>query len=95
MELAVIIAALALLIASVLWHTAEEYRGRTLTVRRRVVVSLVDDQALTGILWRRHRRLMVLRSAELVAPGREPVRMDGDVVIERDRINWVQITGAA
>jgi hypothetical protein len=32
----------------------------------------------------------VLPSAELVQPGREPERMDGNVVVERDRIDGAQ-----
>ncbi len=94
MELAIFTLAVILLTVSLLWHAVEEIRGRKLATRRRVVVSLVDDQAITGILWRRHRRLLVVRSASLVQPGREAVAMDGDVVIERDRINWVQIVGS-
>ncbi|WP_103344071.1 hypothetical protein [Amycolatopsis sp. CA-126428] len=94
MELAIFTLAVILLTVSLLWHAVEEIRGRRLAARRRVVVSLVDDQAVTGILWRRHRRLLVLRSASLAQPGREAVAMDGDVVIERDRINWVQIVGS-
>ncbi|QWF78713.1 hypothetical protein [Amycolatopsis sp. CA-230715] len=94
MNVAILTVAVVLLVVSVVWHVVEEYRGRTIAARRRVVVCLVDDQAITGILWRRHRRLLVVRSAELVQPGREAVGMDGDVVIERDRINWVQIVGA-
>jgi hypothetical protein len=93
MEIAIITAALAFVALAATWWVAEDLRDRRLAVRRRVVVNLVDDQAVAGVLWRRHRRLVVLRSAELVQPGREPVRMDGDVVIERDRINWVQIVG--
>lgn len=89
---ALVVAVLSIVAVSL--ATGESLSVRRVAVRRRVVVSLVDDQAITGILWRRHRRFVVLRSAELVAPGREPVRMNGDVVIERDRINWVQITGA-
>ena len=94
MEQLIVLGAALLLVAVVSWHIANDVCDRTLAVRRRVVVSLVDDQAVTGILWRRHRRLVVLRSAQLVQPGREPVGMDGDVVIERDRINWIQIVGA-
>lgn len=94
MEFAIIAAAFLLLALAVIWHVAEEVRDRRIAPRRRVVVNLVDDQAITGVLWRRHRRLVVLRSAELVQPGREPVRMDGDVVIERSRIDWVQIVGS-
>ncbi len=89
--LSVIVAVLATV---VIWYGVEEIRTRRTLSRRRVVVNLVDDQAVTGVLWLTHRRLVVLRSASLVQPGREPVRMDGDVVIERDRINWVQIVGS-
>lgn len=93
MQLAILAAVVLLLVLAATWYGAEEFRDRRIAPRRRVVVNLVDDQAVTGILWRRHRRLVVLRSAELVQPGREPVGMDGDVVIERDRIHWVQIVG--
>ncbi|MBE8524832.1 hypothetical protein ILP97_46395 [Amycolatopsis sp. H6(2020)] len=82
---------MAVLLVAMLWRLTQEYRSWTLTSRRRVVVCLVDDQAITGILWRRHRRQLVVWSASLVQPGREAVAMDGDIVIERDRINWVQI----
>lgn len=95
MELAILATVSFVLLAlAVIWHVAEEYRGRHIAARRRVVVNLVDDQAITGILWRRHRKLVVVRNAQLVQPGREAVSMDGDVLIERDRINWVQIVGA-
>jgi hypothetical protein len=92
MEVAVIAVALLVLAAAVVWHVLEDYRGRSIAVHRRVVVQLTDgDHAVTGILWRRTRRLVVVRNAELVEPGREPAPMDGEVVLERDRIAWVQI----
>lgn len=93
MELAVIAAALVLLALSVIFYTVTEHYGQRVAAKRRVVINLVDDRAITGVLWRRHRRLVVMRGAELVEPGREPVPMDGDVVIERDRISFTQIVG--
>ncbi|MFD6070622.1 hypothetical protein [Amycolatopsis lurida] len=94
MAIALTYACVSALAALGLFVLANHVRGRTLAVRKRVVVNLIDDQALTGVLWRRHRDLLVLRSVQLMQPGREPIRMDGDVVIERDRINWVQIVGS-
>jgi hypothetical protein len=75
-DLAVEFLILAVLLAAMLWRLIQEYRRRTLTSRRRVVVCLVDDQAITGILWRRHRRKLVAWSASLVQPGREAVAME-------------------
>ncbi len=62
--------------------------GRT-AVRRRVVVNLGDD-AISGVLWARRGRLLVLRDARIMQPGREPVPMDGEVVIDRDQVRFVQ-----
>ena len=58
-------------------------------VRRRVVVNL-GDEAVDGVLWARRGRLLVLRDARLLVPGREPTVMDGDVIVDRDRVQWVQ-----
>ncbi|MPZ66176.1 MAG: hypothetical protein GEU83_11895 [Pseudonocardiaceae bacterium] len=91
MEVAVVVVAVLVLAAATVWHVAEEYRGKRIAVRRRVVVQLTDDRAMTGILWRRTRGLVVVRGAELVEPGRDPVPMDGEIVLERERIAWVQI----
>lgn len=90
-QVAVLLVAVLVLAAAVVWHVVEDYRGRHIAVHRRVVVQLTDDRAVTGILWRRARHLVVMRGAELVEPGREAVPMDGEVVLERDRIAWVQI----
>lgn len=90
----VMAAAVALLAFAVGWHVAEQYRGAVVAARRRVVVNLVDDHAVSGILWRRHKTLVVVRGAELIEPGREPVPVDGEVVIERARIAFTQIVGS-
>ncbi|MGW4641815.1 hypothetical protein ACWEN6_25075 [Sphaerisporangium sp. NPDC004334] len=58
--------------------------------RRRVVVSLVDGTAFTGIIWARRGPLLVLRDAQLLAAD-GPTGVDGEVVIERSRVSWVQV----
>lgn len=60
-------------------------------VRRTVMVSLVDGRALRGVLWSRAGGLIVLKNAELIEPANPPVPMDGEVVIERGRIDFVQV----
>lgn len=63
---------------------------RTL-VRRRVVVNLLSEKAFTGILWAQRGPLVVLRDVALHEPGAEPQAVDGEVVVERDQIEFIQI----
>lgn len=65
---------------------------RRTALRRRVLVNLDGGRAFNGVLWAQRGPLLVLRNAELLEPGREPVALDGDIVIERDRIDFVQVT---
>lgn len=64
----------------------------SLAVSRRVVVNLTTGSTIEGVLYDERGPLIVLRNASLhgdtgVAP------MDGTVVIERDRIDFVQVLG--
>lgn len=95
LELLVIILAFCVLAAAVAWHLIEHHRGRRLAVRHRVVVNLVDGTAVSGVLWSRIGRQVVIRGAELLERGSEPVGVDGEVVIDRDRVAFVQIAGEA
>lgn len=67
--------------------------GDRFGIRRRVLVSLVDGKAFDGVLWARKGRLIVLRDARLIEPGAEPVPVDGDLLVDRDRIDFVQAAG--
>lgn len=63
---------------------------RRTALRRRVVVNLAD-KAFRGVLWAKRGPLLVLRDAELLEAGREAVRVDGEVVIERARVEFMQV----
>lgn len=63
---------------------------RRTAVRKRVVVNLAD-KAFAGILWAKRGPLLVLRDAELLEPGREPQPVDGEVVIERSKVEFTQV----
>lgn len=65
--------------------------ARTLE-RRSVIVSLVTGKAIRGILWARRGPLLVVRNATLhTDDGPEGgVSMDGEVVIERTMVEFVQ-----
>lgn len=65
---------------------------RTL-VRRRAVVNLLSGRAFAGILWAQRGPLVVLRDVTMHEPGAQPTAVDGEVVVERDQIEFIQITG--
>lgn len=58
--------------------------------RRRMIANLVDGTSIDGIFYRQTGPLLVLKNATLLEPGAEPVPLDGDIVIERDRVLFIQ-----
>lgn len=57
-----------------------------------VVVNLNGGQrAFRGVFWARRGPLIVLRNAVLLESGNSPVNVDGEVVIERSRVEFYQI----
>lgn len=70
------------------------YDRRRFLLRRRVVVNLRTGKAVEGVLVDRRGDLLVLKSARLLEPGAAPVVVDGDVVIERRNVDFVQALSA-
>ncbi|WP_326806655.1 hypothetical protein OHB04_02365 [Streptomyces sp. NBC_01775] len=66
------------------------FAWRRTALRKRVVVNLAD-KAFSGILWARRGPLLVLRDVELLEAGREPQSVDGEVVIERAKVEFTQV----
>lgn len=66
------------------------FAWRRTAIRKRVVVNLAD-RAFSGVLWAKRGPLLVLRDAELLEPGRDPQRVDGEVVIERSKVEFTQV----
>ncbi|MCR8574684.1 hypothetical protein [Streptomyces sp. Isolate_219] len=66
------------------------FAWRRTAVRKRVVVNLAD-KAFEGVLWAKRGPLLVLRDVQLLEAGRAPQSVDGEVVIERVRIEFTQV----
>ncbi|MGW0566081.1 hypothetical protein [Streptomyces tauricus] len=66
------------------------FAWRRTAVRKRVVVNL-SDKAFRGILWAQRGPLLVLRDAELLEAGREPQPVDGEIVVERSKVEFTQV----
>lgn len=61
-----------------------------LAIHRRVVVNLTNGDAIGGVLWADRGPLIVLRDAQIHTDGgTSPI--DGEVLIERDRIAFTQV----
>ncbi|MFE2600118.1 hypothetical protein ACFXCZ_27125 [Streptomyces sp. NPDC059396] len=71
------------------------FAWRRTAVRRRVVVNLADNKAFTGVLWARRGPLLVLRDVRLLHPGAPEVPVDGEVVVERARVEFIQVLAGA
>jgi hypothetical protein len=60
-------------------------------LRRTIIVNLDTGRAFRGIAWARRGRLLILRDATMFEPGAEPAPVDGEVVIDRDRVEFMQV----
>lgn len=59
---------------------------------RAVVVNLKDDPttALRGVLWQARGPWLTLVQAELLKTTEAPVRLDGEAVVHRDNVAFIQ-----
>lgn len=58
---------------------------------RRVVVNTKTDRAFRGVLWRRRGGYLVLRNAEMLRAKGETTPIDGEVMIEAENVDFVQV----
>ena len=65
---------------------------RRLVVRRRVLVNLRSGRAVSGVVVDQAGPLLQLKSARVHEPGsdRAGISVDGEIVIERDQIDFIQ-----
>lgn len=63
---------------------------RKVLLLRQVIVNLIDGTSIQGVLYRDPGNLLVLKNAVYLEPGAEPVALDGDTVIERDKVLFIQ-----
>ena len=60
--------------------------------RRRVLVNLQHDEGtIEGLLWTRRGCWLVLKDARLLRGAMEPLPVDGEVVIDKARVAFLQV----
>ncbi len=67
------------------------FSWRRSAVRRRVIVNLKSNKAFAGLLWAQRGPLLILKDAQLLEGGREATRVDGEVIVERSNVDFVQV----
>jgi hypothetical protein len=60
-------------------------------LRRRCIVNLREGDSIEGVLWTRRGRWLVLKDARLIHGDDRPVPADGEVLIDRDQVNFLQV----
>lgn len=63
---------------------------RKVLLLRTVVVNLTNGTTISGVLYRDPGNLLVLKNATYYEPGAKPTPLDGDTVIDRAQVLFVQ-----
>lgn len=67
------------------------FAWRRTALRRRVVVSLKTGISVSGVLWAKRGSIIILKRAEILEAGRPPTPADGEIVIESENVDFVQV----
>jgi hypothetical protein len=81
-------ALLVLAAVSLSWFRSQRcLRGR---YRSTVIVTLKTGMAFRGVLFDADAGTLVLRSAQAIADGAAPLTVDGEVLVDRSEVDFLQ-----
>lgn len=60
-------------------------------LRKRVIVNTKSNESFRGVLFQKKGPLIVLKNVEQLIHNREPVPVDGAVVLERAEVSFYQV----
>lgn len=69
---------------------APVYPFRRYVVRRRVVINLLSGRAVEGVVVAQDGPLLIVKDARIHETGSHPSEVDGDVVVERGQVDFIQ-----
>lgn len=67
---------------------------RRTTIGRQVIANLREGPTIRGVMTHRRGPLLIFANAELLEAGRDPVPVAGEIVIERHRVDFLQVSPA-
>lgn len=59
---------------------------------KRCLINLKSGTAFQGYLIEAPAGIVVIKGATVIEPGSEPVRVSGEIIIEKANIEFIQIT---
>lgn len=65
--------------------------GNSYPYRYKVIVNLKNQRSFRGILWAQQGGWLVLKHAELLEERGAPKPVDGDVLIDRRDVEFIQV----
>jgi hypothetical protein len=63
---------------------------KKVAVCKRVIVN-TDDHSFSGVLYKQIGPLLVLKDAVMLTPSAPPTPLDGELIIERAKVAFVQV----
>ena len=67
------------------------FNRRTSVLQRNVLVNLISGNAVSGVCTYDGRNALILRGATVHASDAEPTPADGEIVIDRINVDFIQI----
>ena len=86
---AVVLVSVAAILAALRLVLDWVYSWRTLMARR-VIVNLKSGRGVDGLLVRKSGDLLFIREATALEPGATPQAIDGETVVQRGDIDFIQ-----
>ena len=60
-------------------------------LKRKVIVNTKTGRTFGGMMWAKNGALLTLKETQLFEAGRDPVPVDGEVILERSNIDFIQL----
>lgn len=68
---------------------------RRTAVHRHVVVNTKTEKTFSGVLVAQRGPILILKGAKMLSSNAPPVTLDGELVIERSHVDFVQVLPVA
>ena len=64
---------------------------RRYPVLKTVLVNTRTGNTFRGVLWRKRRRFLVLKQAQMLRRDKEPMAIDGEVIVYAENVDFLQV----
>jgi len=64
---------------------------KNLLIAKKVLVNLINGKAFRGVLYDSQKAFILLKDAEIIEPGNNPVKATGSIIILKEKIDFIQV----